>query len=136
YSPIRVVLDSKARLSPSSKLATTARKMPVWLLCTQAAPIAARGALAERGVEVIEVAADASGRIDIEAAAREVGKRGLTRVLIEGGGAVAAAFLKVNLVDRLSLYHGGRALGADGRPAVGALGLRELDFAPRFSLVS
>jgi diaminohydroxyphosphoribosylaminopyrimidine deaminase/5-amino-6-(5-phosphoribosylamino)uracil reductase len=136
YSPIRIVLDSKARLSPSSKLATTARKVPVWLLCTQGAPAAARGSLTERGIEVIEVAVDSSGRIDIAAAARELGKRGLTRVLVEGGAAVAAALLKANLVDCLSVYHGGRALGADGRSAVGPLGLRELGFAPRFSLVS
>jgi diaminohydroxyphosphoribosylaminopyrimidine deaminase/5-amino-6-(5-phosphoribosylamino)uracil reductase len=136
YSPIRIVLDSKARLAPSSKLVTTARKTPVWLLCTRAAPAAARVALHERGVEVIEVAAEPSGRVDTAAAARELGKRGLTRVLIEGGGAVAATFLKANLVDRLSLYHGGRTLGADSRSAVGPLGLHKLDFAPRFSLVS
>ncbi len=136
YSPIRIVLDSKARLAPSSKLATTARQTPVWLLCTRAAPAAARAASHECAVDVIEVAADPGGRVDIAAAARELGKRGLTRVLIEGGGAVAAAFLKANLVDRLSLYHGGRALGADSRSAVGPLGLRKLDFAPRFSLVS
>jgi diaminohydroxyphosphoribosylaminopyrimidine deaminase/5-amino-6-(5-phosphoribosylamino)uracil reductase len=136
YSPIRIVLDSKARLAPSSKLATTARQTPVWLLCTQASPATARAALIGCGVEIIEVGADAHRRVDIAAAARELGERGLTRVLIEGGGAVAAAFLKSNLVDRVSLYHGGRALGADSRSAVGALGLQKLDFAPRFSLVS
>ena len=38
YSPIRIVLDSKARLAPSSKLATTARQTPVWLLCTRRHP--------------------------------------------------------------------------------------------------
>jgi len=57
-------------------------------------------------------------------------------VLIEGGGQVAAAFLKANLVDRLSIYRGGRVLGADGRPAVGSLGLQKLDFATRFSLLA
>jgi diaminohydroxyphosphoribosylaminopyrimidine deaminase/5-amino-6-(5-phosphoribosylamino)uracil reductase len=136
YSPVRIVLDSKARLAPASKLASTAHQTPVWLLCSRAAPAAARSALHERGVEVIEVAADPGGRVDIAAAARELGHRGLTRVLIEGGGEIAAAFLKANLVDRLSLYHGGRALGADSRSAVGPLGLAKLDFAPRFSLIS
>jgi diaminohydroxyphosphoribosylaminopyrimidine deaminase/5-amino-6-(5-phosphoribosylamino)uracil reductase len=108
----------------------------VWLLCTSAAPEAARDVLKARGVEVIEVAADPSGRVDVAVAARELGERGVTRVLVEGGGAVAAAFLKADLVDRLSLYHGGRALGADSRSAVGALGLQKLGFAPRFALVS
>jgi len=136
HSPIRIVLDSKARLSPSSRLATTTRKVPVWLLCTSAAPVAARAALKDVGVEIIEVAAGADGHVDATAAAKELGKRGLTRVLIEGGGQVAAAFLKANLVDRLSVYHGGRALGADSRSAVGPMGLQKLDFAPRFALVS
>jgi len=136
YSPLRIVLDSKARLSSSSKLATSAGKVPVWLLCTSSAPAAAKAALKDCGVEILEVAADADGRIDVAAAAQELGKRQLTRVLIEGGGQVAAAFLMANLVDRLSVYRGGRVLGADGRPAVGSLGLQKLDFAPRFSLVA
>ena len=136
HSPVRVVLDSRARLAPTSRLASTARKVPVWLLCTSAAAQATRTALKGSGVEVIEVAADAGGRVDIRAAAHELGNRGLTRVLIEGGGGIAAAVLKANLVDRLSLYHGGRTLGADSRSAVGALQLQELDSAPRFSLTS
>src|SRR6185295_6162143 len=38
YSPVRIVLDSTARLSPGSKLALTANRTPVWLICTRAAP--------------------------------------------------------------------------------------------------
>ncbi len=136
YSPVRVVLDSKARLAPTSKLAATAHKTPVWLLCTPAAPAAARKTLGARGVEIVEVASDSDGRVDVMAAAQELGKRGLTRVLVEGGGEVAAAFLKANVVDRLSAYRGGQLLGGDSRSAVGSLGLERLDSAPRFRLVS
>ena len=133
YSPVRVVLDSKARLSPSSKLALSAAKTPVWLLCTQLPP---NDALQAKGLEIIQVPAGADGRVDIAAASRELAGRGLTRVLIEGGGQVAAAFLKAGLVDRLSAYRAGMLLGSDSRSAVGDLGLAKLDFAPRFSLVS
>ena len=136
YSPVRVILDSTARLAATSKLAATARATPVWVLCTSAAPKSVREALRERGVEIIEVDAGPDGRIDVTAAAREVGRRGITRVLIEGGGAVAAAFLGANLVDRLSLYRGGLMLCGDGRSAVGPWALERLDFAPRFRLVS
>ena len=58
------------------------------------------------------------------------------QLLVEGGGEAAAAFLKAGLVDRLSVFRGGRLLGADSRSAVAALGLEKLDFAPRFTLVS
>jgi diaminohydroxyphosphoribosylaminopyrimidine deaminase/5-amino-6-(5-phosphoribosylamino)uracil reductase len=136
YSPVRVVLDSKASLAPNSKLATSVNVAPVWLICTSAASPQSRKLLSDKGVEIIEVDAGPDGRVGTTAAAHELGRRGLTRVLIEGGATVAAAFLKANLVDRLSVYHGGRALGADSRSAVGPLGLAKLDFAPRFSLVS
>lgn len=135
-SPVRIVLDSQARLSPASKLATSARERPVWLLCTKTAPAAARDVLAGLGVEIIEVAADAGGRVDVAAAARALGVRGLTRVLVEGGGQVAASLLQAGLVDRISSYRAGLVLGADSRSAVGHLALARLDFAPRFRLVS
>jgi diaminohydroxyphosphoribosylaminopyrimidine deaminase/5-amino-6-(5-phosphoribosylamino)uracil reductase len=136
YSPVRVVVDSQARLAPSSRLALTARQVPVWLVCTPAAPEAARRALQALGVELVEVEAGPDGRVDVDAAARELGRRGLTRVLVEGGGALAAALLKADLVDRLSLYRGGVVLGEDSRSAVGQLGLEKLGSAPRFTLTS
>jgi diaminohydroxyphosphoribosylaminopyrimidine deaminase/5-amino-6-(5-phosphoribosylamino)uracil reductase len=136
YSPIRIVLDSKARMSPTAKLALSANRIPVWLLCTQEAPAAARETLRAKGVEVIEVASSEQGRVDVAAAAQELGKRQLMQVLIEGGGEVAAACLKANLVDRVTVYQAGLLLGADSRSAVAPLGLEKLGFAPRFTLVS
>src|SRR3954471_23110095 len=126
YSPIRIVLDSKARMPPGSKLALTANRTPVWLMCTQQAPSAAREALQAKGVEVIEVASNAQDRVDAAAVAQELGRRQLMRVLIEGGGKVAAAFLGAGLVDRVTSYQAGLLLGADSRSAVAPLGLEKL----------
>lgn len=136
YSPIRIVLDSKARLSLGSKLPLTATRFPVWLICTDQAPSAARAALRAKGVEVIEVASGADGRVDIAAVAHELGKRQLMRVLIEGGGEVAASFLKASLIDRITSYRAGLLMGADSRSAIGPLALGRLDSAARFSVVS
>ena len=85
---------------------------------------------------MIDVAADGQGRVDVGEAARALGERGLTRVLVEGGGEVAAAFLKADLVDRLTAYRGGLLMGADSRSAVGPMGYERLDSAPRFTLTS
>ena len=135
-SPVRIVLDSKAALDPDSVLATTAREVPTWVMCTSAAPAGRRDALQAAGVEVMEVPASADGRIDVPAAARALGERGLTRVLVEGGGQVAAAFLRAGLVDRISSYRAGVVLGAEGRSAVGPMAVERLGFAPRFRLQS
>jgi diaminohydroxyphosphoribosylaminopyrimidine deaminase/5-amino-6-(5-phosphoribosylamino)uracil reductase len=135
-SPLRIVLDSQARLSPRSKLATSARVTPVWLVCTKTSPADRRDALNKLGVEIVEVESGDDGRIDVAAAGQALGARGLTRVLVEGGGQVAASFLKAGLVDGISSYRAGLILGADGRSAVGGLEFARLGSAPRFRLVS
>ena len=53
------------------------------------------------GVEVIAVKADEGGNLSVAAALAALAKRGMTRVLVEGGGHVAAAFLQAGVVDRL-----------------------------------
>lgn len=135
YSPVRVVLDSHARLPLESKLVATASKNPVWLICTQV-DRDRELRLADKGIKVIRVKAAADGRTDVVAAAKSLGGLGLTRVLIEGGGQVAAAFLKAGLIDRITHYRAGMVMGADSRSAVGPMEVDRLGFAPRFSLVS
>jgi diaminohydroxyphosphoribosylaminopyrimidine deaminase/5-amino-6-(5-phosphoribosylamino)uracil reductase len=60
----------------------------------------------------------------------------LTRLLVEGGGGLAAALLRLGLVDRLVWMRAPLLIGGDGVPAVAALALDELAGAPRFELVS
>ncbi len=57
---------------------------------------------------------------------------GLARIFVEGGGQVAASFLRAGLVDALEWFRAPMMLGAEGRPAVGPLGLDSLSGAPRF----
>lgn len=135
YSPDRIVLDSKAAMSATSKLAATARTAPV-LLFHAGAPSTRVALLRTKGINVIEVPARGETRVDVVAAARGLGGLGYSSVLIEGGGQIAAAFLRAGLVDRISSYRAGLVLGEDSRSAVGPLALAGLDFAPRFKLVS
>lgn len=64
----------------------------------------------------------------------ELGHRGLTRVFCEGGGQLAASLLAADLVDELVGFTAGIVLGAEARPAIGALPLDRLADAPRFTL--
>jgi diaminohydroxyphosphoribosylaminopyrimidine deaminase/5-amino-6-(5-phosphoribosylamino)uracil reductase len=57
-------------------------------------------------------------------------------VFCEGGGALAASLLAADLVDELVVFTAGMSLGAEGFPAVGALGVAKLADAPRMNLVS
>ena len=132
--PVRVVLDSRLGHSPDSRLGRTARAAPVWMLHGPDAPKAARMAWAKTGAEVIEVAPDAAGQVLARAALQALAARGLTRVLCEGGGQLAASLVAERLVDDLATYQAGALIGADGRAGLGALGLAALADAPRLTL--
>ena len=57
---------------------------------------------------------------------------GVGSLLIEGGGQVAAAFLRAGAVDRLEWFRAPILLGGEGRPCVAALALANLADAPTF----
>jgi diaminohydroxyphosphoribosylaminopyrimidine deaminase/5-amino-6-(5-phosphoribosylamino)uracil reductase len=56
----------------------------------------------------------------------KLARAGLTQVLVEGGGELAAALLREGLVDELHWFLSNKLLGGDGRPALGHLGIRAL----------
>lgn len=134
HQPVRVVLDRMLRHRPDSRLGRSARRHPVLLLHGPTAPEAARQAWLATGAELIE-GAETGGRLDLPAALRTLAARGLTRVLSEGGGTLAAALVGAGLVDDLALFSGAALIGADGHPALGSLGLDRLAEAPRPTLV-
>ena len=67
---------------------------------------------------------------------RTLGAQGLTRVYCEGGGSLAASLLQAGLVDQLIVFTAGLALGAEGHPGIGALGVQAMSEAPRLQLVA
>lgn len=104
-SPVRVVIDSRARLPLSSTLVKTAADVPVWLLVTNAADPDRLEALAQAGVLIIKVPGDTEGHIDPKVALAALSARGITSVLLEGGGAISDSFEASGLVDRICLIH-------------------------------
>jgi len=132
--PVRVVLDSRLSHDPDSRLGRSARAVPVWMLHTAAASQAARYAWAATGAELIEVAANAAGQVAPRAALQALAGRGLTRILCEGGGQLAASLVRERLADDLACYQAGALIGADGRAGLGAMGLTALADAPRLIL--
>ncbi len=135
-SPVRVALDRQLRISAATQLIAAARQVPSWVVTLASADASRRQALRDAGVEVIVAEPDAAGHIDLAQALGLLGERGLTRLLVEGGGRLAAALLHAGLVDRLVWLHAPLLIGGDGIPAVAALGLDRLAEAPAFEPLS
>jgi diaminohydroxyphosphoribosylaminopyrimidine deaminase / 5-amino-6-(5-phosphoribosylamino)uracil reductase len=117
----RVVLDSRLRTPPASRLVRSASpRRPVLIVCAEAhARAARRGALEAQGAAVLPVET-ASGRVALGPALAALRGRGVTSLMVEGGSEVLGAFLAQRLVDRVALFRAPLLLG--GRGSLSAFG--------------
>lgn len=130
YQPARVILDSRARLPLSSKLAQTARVIPTWVITTHAL----QPELQAAGVRQIKVASHHQ-RVDLNAALDALWQEGIERLFVEGGAVVATAFVRGGCVDRLEWFRAPSILGGDGRAVFGFLDIGALADRIRFTRV-
>lgn len=136
--PVRVVVSRHLNLPRDSRLLATIGEAPLWLVHGDSpgdVPPEAGEAWEGAGARLLPAPVAPGGQIDPEGLLTALGAAGLTRVFCEGGGALAASLLGAGLVDGLVSFTAGLALGAEGQPALGAMGLDRLDDAPRFRLV-
>jgi diaminohydroxyphosphoribosylaminopyrimidine deaminase/5-amino-6-(5-phosphoribosylamino)uracil reductase len=105
HQAIRVVLDSKLTLSPTSKLAMSASDVPTWVYhCSGPESDARREALTALGVRTIQVGVGEGHRLDAVEALRHLRSEGHHRILVEGGPTVHGALLGQGLADWARVY--------------------------------
>ena len=117
--PLRVVVDSRLRTPMNAKILRRMEGASTLMATTRRAPAARRLALQRRGIDVVVLPPD-RGRVSLPALMNELGKRGVTSVLVEGGAEINAAMLRGKLVDRVRLYVAPSLLG--GVDATGMIG--------------
>jgi diaminohydroxyphosphoribosylaminopyrimidine deaminase/5-amino-6-(5-phosphoribosylamino)uracil reductase len=128
---VRVIVDSHLRTPLTGKLARTAANVPLWFLVRDGVDPARREAFTGLGAKVIDVKAGEAG-IDLADAMTALAKQGLTRVLAEGGGQVAASFIRADFVDRIAWFHAPAVMGGDGWSGVQGYGIEKLAVMPRY----
>ncbi len=132
-SPVRVIADGSMRVPLTARVAATARDVPTWFLVRHGIEGERRDAFKSCGVEIVDVPATSSGETDLAGALKELGKRGITRLLVEGGATLATSLFRADLVDLLYWFRAPSVIGGDGLPALTALGLAAPAQAPRFA---
>jgi len=131
-SPVRVVIDRHLRIPPASRIIADARRVPTWVLTLRSADPGRRARFLANRVTLIDVDDDSEGQIDLAAALGALGERGITRLLVEGGARLAAAFFRARLIDRLVWVHAPLVIGGEGIPAIAGFDLAALADAPAF----
>ncbi len=125
HRPVRVVVDSRLALPLSSPLLAGPDPGRTWLLAARSAAATRRRGLEARGARVLSIPRRGA-HLDLRRALERLAREGLTEVLVEGGGELAAALLRRDAVDELHWFAAPSLLGGDARPALGALGVGRL----------
>jgi len=110
--PLRIVLDNHLRIPLGCRLLRTAGKFPV-LIITRNKMLQTKkaGQIISRGAQLI-------GCSNMKILLSELGKRGIERLLVEGGPTVISSFLKAGLADEIVVYMSPIILGAKGRAGI------------------
>ncbi|WP_354503730.1 bifunctional diaminohydroxyphosphoribosylaminopyrimidine deaminase/5-amino-6-(5-phosphoribosylamino)uracil reductase RibD [Limibacillus sp. MBR-115] len=138
-SPLRVIMDGSLVLPLTHHLVANAGaragNCSTLLFTREGHPKERVAAYRSAGVEVIELRPDQpGGLLPPDGVLEALAARGVTRVLCEGGGGLAASLVRAGLVDRLIWFRAARLLGDDGRAGLSALGIDSLKDSPRFRL--
>jgi len=131
---LRVILDGRLRLPENGVLAQTAKKIPVLIFTVSGSKDKSEKIkrLESLGVTIV-IFEKNNTRLDIRNVMAEVSAHGITRLLVEGGGSLAASLLANDLVDELAWFRAPSIMGDDGLSSVAALGLDELEKMTSYS---
>jgi diaminohydroxyphosphoribosylaminopyrimidine deaminase/5-amino-6-(5-phosphoribosylamino)uracil reductase len=134
WQPARIVISRLLDLPLMGQLARTAQQTPVILCHGHDADPSLIRTWKDLGAVLLPCRVSGA-QLDPADILRQLAGHGLTRVFCEGGRALAASLLDADLVDELVGFTAGLAIGAEGLPSIGALGLGRLDEAPRYTLL-
>jgi diaminohydroxyphosphoribosylaminopyrimidine deaminase/5-amino-6-(5-phosphoribosylamino)uracil reductase len=131
--PLRIVADGRGRTPLDARLFQTLDKAPLAIAIGNIA--AGQKYTAVRGNFEVWGIIDGTWKgpgVSPAALLDTARQRGLATLMIEGGGQLAASFVKAGLVDRIEWFRAPILLGNDGLPGLGGLGLEKVVDAPTF----
>jgi diaminohydroxyphosphoribosylaminopyrimidine deaminase/5-amino-6-(5-phosphoribosylamino)uracil reductase len=126
-----VVLDRDLRLSPAARMLRQPSRAGTLICCGPHADPGRRQALEAAGAEIVALGLAADGELDLPALLKELGRRQVASLLVEGGSRIHGAFWSQRLVHQVNLFYGPLILGADGVPLLTPLGIDQVDQALR-----
>ena len=115
--PLRIIVDSHLRIPLNAQVLSRQNEARTIVVTTGSAPVARRSALQKKGIDTITLPA-VHGRVSLPALLKELGRRGIMSLLVEGGGNMNAAMLKAKLVHHVLLYITPALLGGDDAKGV------------------
>ena len=114
--PVRVILDSALLTPVTARVFDPSSRAPVWIFHAREADPERRRELQERGAVLFETPRTERG-LDLEWVLRELARRDVVRLLVEGGPTLHGSLLAGGFVDYAAIFLAPRILGdSEGRP--------------------
>lgn len=115
--PVRIVIDPLGEIDDDSNLVRTAHVAPTWLLASEDVDPVRSGHLQDLGVQVLHIpTAEGPRRLHLGRAFKELRRRGLRRILVEGGGGLVAQMFAWNAVDQVLAFVAPKIIGGQAAP--------------------
>ena len=130
--PLRLVADSNLRTPLDSKLVLSARETPLALCVGVDVDDARFDDYLRKGVMIWETQIAPMGGVSVGGILSRCAEEGVESLFVEGGGQLAASFLKASAVDRIEWFRAPVLLGSDALASTASLGIDQLDEALRF----
>lgn len=111
--PRRVVIDSQCQIPPSANILQNAP--PTYIVTSERAATDDKELLKQTGATILNAG---SNRVDIAAGVQQLEERGISKILVEGGGEVIYSFFNAGLVDKLTVYVGAMVIGGRDAPTL------------------
>lgn len=128
HDPVRVILDSRARVPLSANVFSRHSKATVIVATTTQAPPGRLAELESAGAKVL--VAGEGPAVDIKVLFKKLATLEITSVLIEGGAAVHASALEAGVVDKVAWFVAPKIIGGAGAPGpVGGRGVEDPSLA-------
>ena len=128
--PLRVVVDSKLRISPQAKILEGGNTLIAYVSDTENKA----DALSKAGAALIKVESS-DGKVCLKQLLRHLAERGINEVMVEAGQTLNGALFALHLVDEFLFYYAPTLLGADARGMLAFPQLQNMQDRTQLSMI-
>ncbi len=122
-NPLRIIVDTKAKIPMESNIVRTAGEVRTLLVTTDFAPKEKLENLASKGMQIL-ISPTKEGRVDIPNAIRMIGEMGIDSILVEGGSTIAYSFLEEQMIDKVLFFIAPKVVGGEeSKTPLGGIGI-------------
>ena len=132
-NPLRIIVDSALKIPAKSKVLQNLSQNKTIIATIKKASDPQFQRFTNLGAEVITIAADKQGNVDLKKLLKILAQKNISSLLIEGGAQIITSILMNNLANRMVTVIAPKIIGK-GIEAVGDLKIRNLDSAKKLSI--